>query len=235
MLRVKEIRVASLYLTMTTNVKARRPKGHSGHPNFAFTLVEVLVVIAITAILAALLAISLSGAHKGSQKATCEGNLRQIGIGIAEFASDFNAYPLADNQRGFSQGLYPECGLCWCDALNRNCFHLPPLQELENGFIVPPISGVWHCPSAQRPAWDKDFYRKGWLWPARKERIQAKIEFYAAFCHAPSQRQKSLRRTDTGSRLTATSIARSTSMSATAAAKRYSRLKMKLNFASHLD
>jgi prepilin-type N-terminal cleavage/methylation domain-containing protein/prepilin-type processing-associated H-X9-DG protein len=150
---------------MTAKLKARRTEGRSGHLNFAFTLVELLVVIAITAILAALLAVSLSGAYKVSQKATCEGNLRQIGIGFAEFVSDFDEYPLGDNQRGFSQGLYPECGSCWYDALNRDSFHLPPLQENKIGYVMPPVSGVWHCPSAQRPAaWDQDFYRKGWLW-----------------------------------------------------------------------
>lgn len=130
-----------------------------------FTLAELVVVIAVIVLLAALSGAALSGSKGLAHKVTCEGNLRQIGIGISEFASDFNAYPLGDNQRGFSQGVYPECGSCWYDALNRNCFHLPPLQENQIGFIIPPISGVWHCPSAQRPAaWDQDSHRKAWLW-----------------------------------------------------------------------
>jgi prepilin-type N-terminal cleavage/methylation domain-containing protein/prepilin-type processing-associated H-X9-DG protein len=130
-----------------------------------FTLVELLVVMAIIAALAALLLVAVSGSKKVAQKVTCEGNLRQIGIGISEFVGDFNAYPLGENQRGFSQGLYPECGSCWYDALNRNSFHLPPLQENEMGFIIPPVSGVWHCPTSQRPAaYDKDYWRKGVLW-----------------------------------------------------------------------
>jgi prepilin-type N-terminal cleavage/methylation domain-containing protein/prepilin-type processing-associated H-X9-DG protein len=131
----------------------------------AFTLVELLVVVAVIAILAALSLVALSGSKGLARKATCEGNLRQIGLGVAEFAGDFNAYPLGENQRGFAKGLYLEYGRDWYDALNRNCFHLSPLQENQLGFIIPPISGVWHCPSAQRPAaWDQDFYRKGWLW-----------------------------------------------------------------------
>jgi prepilin-type N-terminal cleavage/methylation domain-containing protein/prepilin-type processing-associated H-X9-DG protein len=131
----------------------------------ALTLVELLVVIAIIAILAALLGVALAGSKGLARKTTCESNLRQIGIGISEFAGDFNAYPLGDNQRGFSQGLYQDYGRDWYDALNRNCFHLAPLQENAVGFVIPPVSGVWHCPSAQRPAaWDQDFYRKGWLW-----------------------------------------------------------------------
>lgn len=129
------------------------------------TLVELLVVMSIIAILAALSGVALSKSKGVARKVTCEGNLRQIGIGISEFAGDFNEYPLGDNQRGFAQGLYPECGSCWYDALNRNCLHLPPLQENNLGFIIPPVLGMWHCPSAQRPtAWDQDVYRKGWLW-----------------------------------------------------------------------
>jgi prepilin-type N-terminal cleavage/methylation domain-containing protein len=107
-------------------------------PNAAFSLLELLAVMAIIAVLAALLLVALSISKGAARKVTCEGNLRQIGIGISEFAGDFNAYPLGDNQRGFSQGLYPECGSCWYDALNRNCFHLPPLQENKIGFIIPP-------------------------------------------------------------------------------------------------
>jgi prepilin-type N-terminal cleavage/methylation domain-containing protein/prepilin-type processing-associated H-X9-DG protein len=148
-------------------LKARGPSDASrnGQRHGGFTLAELLVVIAIIALLAALLLPALSGSKGVARKVSCESNLRQMGIGISEFVSDFNEYPLGENQRGFSQGLYPECGSCWYDALNRNCFHLPPLQENKIGFIIPPISGVWHCPSAQRPAaWDQDFYRKGFLW-----------------------------------------------------------------------
>ena len=149
---------------MTTDLKATRTDGW-GPCELAFTLVELLVVLAIMAILAALLAVSIGGAKKHAQKVSCEGNLRQIGIGISEFVSDFNAYPLGINRRGFSQGLYPEYGLDWYDALNRNCFRLPPLQEQQNGVIVLPTSGVWHCPSSQRPAaWDNDFRWKGAIW-----------------------------------------------------------------------
>jgi prepilin-type N-terminal cleavage/methylation domain-containing protein/prepilin-type processing-associated H-X9-DG protein len=138
---------------------------HRRQFNAAFSLLELLVVMAIIGVLAALLLVAVTGSKKVAQKASCEGNLRQIGIGLAEFVGDFNAYPLGDNQRGFDRGLYPEYGSCWYDALNRNCFHLPPLEENAMGFIIPPVSGVWHCPSAQRPeAWDNDVYRKGYLW-----------------------------------------------------------------------
>jgi prepilin-type N-terminal cleavage/methylation domain-containing protein len=51
----------------------------AGSPrNTAFTLVELLVVIAIIAILAALVLPALSGARESSHSAYCKNNLRQI-------------------------------------------------------------------------------------------------------------------------------------------------------------
>jgi len=54
----------------------------------AFTLVELLIVIAILAILAALLLPSLASARHKGWKAACLSNLRQVGIAIHAYAGD---------------------------------------------------------------------------------------------------------------------------------------------------
>ncbi len=56
--------------------------------NRAFTLVEMLVVIAIIAILAALLLPVLAGGKKRAQRIQCIGNLNQIGTAFQIFAHD---------------------------------------------------------------------------------------------------------------------------------------------------
>ncbi len=61
-----------------------------------FTLTELLLVITIICIVAALLMPALQGALESSRQASCANNLRLCGVGIRSYADDWRGhYPLA--------------------------------------------------------------------------------------------------------------------------------------------
>jgi len=61
-----------------------------------FSLIELLVVIVIIGLLAALLLPALVGARRRAQAAVCQSNLRQISLGFMLYTSDYDGvYPAA--------------------------------------------------------------------------------------------------------------------------------------------
>jgi prepilin-type N-terminal cleavage/methylation domain-containing protein/prepilin-type processing-associated H-X9-DG protein len=104
----------------------------------AFTLIEVLVVLAIVGILSALLLPTLAQARQRAQSAQCIGNLRQLGTGLQVIVANDRAYPLVF---GGTNGDGSWIGQLATQGLGMS-------QRLTNYIRT----GVWRCPTA---AWLK--------------------------------------------------------------------------------
>ncbi len=74
----------------------------------AFTLVEMLVVIAIIGALMGLLIPAVRSARGSAKSVRCENNLRQIGVGLERYHAEYKGYPVdAKNGYGILTFLLP--------------------------------------------------------------------------------------------------------------------------------
>ena len=73
----------------------------------AFTLVELLVVIAVIALIAAMLLPALSKARQSGRRTACASNLRQLSVALSIYASENEGdYPIANRTNRWPSQLY---------------------------------------------------------------------------------------------------------------------------------
>lgn len=83
---------------------------------FAFTLVELLVVIAIIGVLIGLLLPAVQAAREAARRASCSSNLKQLGVALHNHLDSFGSFPMA-NVPNAPLGAYgtaaPALGATW--------------------------------------------------------------------------------------------------------------------------
>ena len=105
-----------------------------------FTLVELLVVLAITGVLASLLLPALARAKFSGRNTVCKSNLRQLGIALNAYSTSHDAYPVSGE--GGPTEITPEFARAtyWWDRLG-----LPGTADLGyNG--KGELPGIFRCP-----------------------------------------------------------------------------------------
>jgi prepilin-type N-terminal cleavage/methylation domain-containing protein/prepilin-type processing-associated H-X9-DG protein len=118
----------------------------------AFTLVELLVVIGIIAILAALLLSVLARLRATSQTATCQINLRQWGTATHAFAADHDdLLPPEGKPTPTETDLNTPAFKGWYIQLPEQ-INLPPYRDMpwRTNWTLPPGNSIWICPANGR-------------------------------------------------------------------------------------
>jgi prepilin-type N-terminal cleavage/methylation domain-containing protein len=163
-----------------------------------FTLVELLVVVAILALLAGLVVPVLSMVFELANRSVCANNLRQIQLGMAGYEADHAGHPILHiNFNGYSLNYFVFHGLVYSEGGHSRS--LAPLGFFGLGYLVGDNGtrseqidgrrprrhnkyvsdpGIFYCPSntmgGKRPhTWTQMAYMKwedSWsLWPSDKQ------------------------------------------------------------------
>ena len=112
----------------------------------AFTLVELLIVVAIILILAAILFPVFARRHTESPRSSCQSNLKQIGLGFLQYTQDYDEVFPRTKVFNLSASLPPSYAqpFGWADALQ------PYLKSTQ----------IFQCPSGQMNA-ETDGVKRG--------------------------------------------------------------------------
>ena len=127
--------------------------------SFGFTLVELLVVIAIIGVLVGLLLPAVQTARESGRRTQCTGNLKQMGLAIANFESIRKVFPCGRVARDPTCYSWAFALLPWLEEQQTFDAWVPgvPVYDDRNARAMRTPVAVYYCPSRRGPAADRNF------------------------------------------------------------------------------
>ncbi len=122
-----------------------------------FTLIELLVVIAIIAILAAILFPVFARARENARRASCQSNLKQLGLGWLQYAQDYDEMLPPTYTCSVSTGTTCTVQRYWFD-----------INATTQGLLSPYLKSyqIFVCPSNTTNTYSYGYNRRGFgLYP----------------------------------------------------------------------
>ena len=120
-----------------------------------FTLIELLIVIAIIAILAGMLLPALGKAKSAAHVITCAGNLKTLSLGITLYCDENDGWFGPINKNSGSSRIYP---YIWVNQLYVSNYIEAKNRDSTKGYDNGKFTPVLACPFAN---WD-DPLKRGW-------------------------------------------------------------------------
>ena len=130
---------------------------HSEHARRGFSLVELLVTIAVIGVLVAMLLPAISAAREAARRGSCANNLKQIGLALHSHENIHRAFPIGARSSAFEAGVswwvdltpFFEETAVYCQLDRQGSSAGTLAFNPQNGEVVDQlVIGVMSCPSS---------------------------------------------------------------------------------------